>query len=258
VGAWTSEYGACFAAVVGNSNGVRAGLEIGCALKCRRSWRTTARWRGRRGRLAFDGFWTAPGLGLEARTRRRIERVLKASHLPADKTLATLDLARRRGGASRRCARASSSAPRTSSAARDAEDACWQRSADLVQRSYRVAFVAFGSYTCSRRGRALTLGRCHLDAVDVDRGRQVHPQDRGEMEVFLYETLATEYAHLEQFSLSQWTSLQDVTTACVDRVVHHATILELTGASYRSEAAKQRNGGRGDAGGEPPVKEPKT
>jgi hypothetical protein len=31
---------------------------------------------------------------LEERTRRRIERVLKASHLPADKTLATLDCAR--------------------------------------------------------------------------------------------------------------------------------------------------------------------
>ena len=43
-----------------------------------------------------------------------------------------------------------------------------------------------------------------------------------------------------------------------DRVVHHATILELTGASYRSEAAKQRNGGRVDAGGEASAKEART
>ena len=32
----------------------------------------------------------------------------------------------------------------------------------------------------------------------------------------------------------------------------------LAGASYRSEAAKQRNGGRGDAGGEASAKEAKT
>ena len=43
----------------------------------------------------FDQFLDAlTDLELEERTRRRIERVLKASHLPADKTLATLDLAR--------------------------------------------------------------------------------------------------------------------------------------------------------------------
>jgi hypothetical protein len=47
-----------------------------------------------------------------------------------------------------------------------------------------------------------------------------------------------------------------MTTACaIDRVVHHATILELTGSSYRTEAAKQRNGGRGPEGGAPPPKE---
>ena len=43
---------------------------------------------------------------------------------------------------------------------------------------------------------------------------------------------------------SQWEKIfQDpMTTACaIDRLVHHATILELTGASYREEAAKRRN-----------------
>jgi DNA replication protein DnaC len=43
----------------------------------------------------FDRFLDGlADLELEERTRRRIERVLKAAHLPADKTLATLDLAR--------------------------------------------------------------------------------------------------------------------------------------------------------------------
>ncbi len=31
------------------------------------------------------------------------------------------------------------------------------------------------------------------------------------------------------------------TAAAIDRLVHHATILELTGSSYRSEAAQRRN-----------------
>jgi hypothetical protein len=35
-------------------------------------------------------------------------------------------------------------------------------------------------------------------------------------------------------------------------------LLELTGASYRSAAAKQRYGGRADPGGDPPAKGPKA
>jgi DNA replication protein DnaC len=31
------------------------------------------------------------------------------------------------------------------------------------------------------------------------------------------------------------------TAAAIDRLVHHATILELVGESYRTEAARQRN-----------------
>ena len=51
--------------------------------------------RAETGGWPFDQFLDAlTDLELEERTRRRIERVLKASHLPADKTLATLDLAR--------------------------------------------------------------------------------------------------------------------------------------------------------------------
>src|SRR3972149_5457596 len=51
--------------------------------------------RAETGGWRFDQFLDAlADLELEERTRRRIARVLKASHLPADKTLATLDLAR--------------------------------------------------------------------------------------------------------------------------------------------------------------------
>jgi DNA replication protein DnaC len=39
------------------------------------------------------------------------------------------------------------------------------------------------------------------------------------------------------------------TAAAIDRLVHHATILELTGESYRSDAAKRR--ARGASNGAP-------
>ena len=89
-------------------------------------------------------------------------------------------------------------------------------------------------------------------------------QDREEMEV-LFTLLAERYERRSvlissNLVFSQWDQIfkDPMTTACaIDRVVHHATILELTGSSYRSEAAKQRNGGRGDAGGEASAKEAK-
>ena len=53
---------------------------------------------------------------------------------------------------------------------------------------------------------------------------------------------------------SEWNKIfQDpMTTACaIDRLVHHAVILELSGASYRAEAAKQR--ADKPASGRPPL-----
>ena len=76
-------------------------------------------------------------------------------------------------------------------------------------------------------------------------------QDREEMEV-LFTFLAERYERrsvliTSNLVFSQWDRIfkDPMTTACaIDRVVHHAMILELTGSSYRSEAAKQRNGRR--------------
>ena len=56
----------------------------------------------------------------------------------------------------------------------------------------------------------------------------------------------------------QWDRIfkDPMTTACaIERVVHHATILELTGPSYQSKAAKKLNGRRSDDGGEQAGKE---
>ena len=103
-----------------------------------------------------------------------------------------------------------------------------------------------------------------FDAVILDDIGYVQ-QSRDEMEV-LFTFLAERYERksviiTSNLVFSEWTRIfkDPMTTACaIDRVVHHATILELTGTSYRSEAAKQRNGGRGDAGGEASAKEAKT
>ena len=43
---------------------------------------------------------------------------------------------------------------------------------------------------------------------------------------------------------SQWDKIFEdpmTTAAAIDRVVHHSVILELTGDSFRSDAAKKRN-----------------
>lgn len=86
-----------------------------------------------------------------------------------------------------------------------------------------------------------------FEAVIIDDISYI-PQDREETDV-LFVLLAERY---EQRSLvitsnlpfSQWDKVfkDAVTTmAAVDRVVHHATVLELNGQSYRAQAAVRRN-----------------
>jgi DNA replication protein DnaC len=72
-------------------------------------------------------------------------------------------------------------------------------------------------------------------------------QDRDEMEV-LFTLLAERYERrsvvlTSNLVFSQWDRIfKDpmTTAAAIDRVVHHSVILELTGASFRAEAAKAR------------------
>ena len=86
-----------------------------------------------------------------------------------------------------------------------------------------------------------------FDAVILDDIGYVQ-QDRDEMEV-LFTFLAERYERrsvmiTSNLVLSQWDRIfkDPMTTACaIDRLVHHSVILELTGTSYRTEAAKKRN-----------------
>jgi len=89
-----------------------------------------------------------------------------------------------------------------------------------------------------------------FDAVIVDDIGYVQ-QNRDEMEV-LFTFLAERYERktvviTSNLVFSQWDKIfKDpmTTAAAIDRIVHHATILELDGPSFRSEAAKRRAGDR--------------
>ena len=99
-----------------------------------------------------------------------------------------------------------------------------------------------------------------FDAVILDDLGYIQ-QEREEMEV-LFTFLGERYERrsviiTSNLVFSQWNKIfKDpmTTAAAIDRVVHHAVILELTGASYRSEAAAKRNPGEA-ANPEQPEKE---
>jgi DNA replication protein DnaC len=225
----------------------------------------------------FDRFLDGlADLELEERTRRRIERVLKAAHLPADKTLATLDLVRLPAAVKRQlptlCEGGFIERAENILAfglpGRGKTHVLAAIGHELVQRGYRVVFVAafrlVQQLLAAKRALTLEAELRRLDAVDaliVDDIGYIQ-QDREEMEV-LFTLFAERYERRSvlissNLVFSQWDRIfkDPMTTACaIDRVVHHATILELTGSSYRTEAAKQRNGGRGPEGGAPPPKE---
>jgi DNA replication protein DnaC len=127
---------------------------------------------------------------------------------------------------------------------------------ELVQRGHRVlfskAFAVVQHLLAAKRDLRLEKELKRLDRFDVlildDIGYV--QQDREEMEV-LFTLLAERYERrsvmiTSNLVFSQWDRIfKDpmTTAAAIDRVVHHSVILELTGKSFRSDAAKTRNAG---------------
>lgn len=219
---------------------------------------------------AREGGWTFERyvehlleLEVEERRRRRIERNLGRSGLPSEKTLATLDV---------KClpAKIAKMIPTL------CEGGFVERAEnvlafgnpgtgkshviaaighELVQRGHQVLFVPtfrlVQRLLVAKKELALETLMRRLDRMDVvvldDIGYV--QQDREEMEV-LFTFLSERYERrsvmiTSNLVFSQWDKIfKDTmtTAAAIDRVVHHATILELTGKSYRTEAAKARNG----------------
>jgi len=128
---------------------------------------------------------------------------------------------------------------------------------ELVLKGYAVLFVAAHALVqrllLAKRDLALERALKTLDGFDaviVDDIGYVQ-QNRDEMEV-LFTFLAERYERktvviTSNLVFSQWDKIfKDpmTTAAAIDRIVHHATILELDGPSFRSEAAKRRAGDR--------------
>ncbi len=204
-------------------------------------------------------------LELQERRSRRIERLRKSSGLPADKTLATLDLKRLPVKVQRQVPRLCEG-----SFIEQAENllafgmpgrgkshlAC-AIGHELVDRGYRVLFLPAYKLVqrllAAKRDLALEATMRKLDRYDAviidDIGYT--QQERDEMEV-LFNFLAERYERrsvliTSNLVFSQWDQIfKDAmtTAAAIDRLVHHAIILELTGSSYRSEQAKKRNPSR--------------
>jgi DNA replication protein DnaC len=201
------------------------------------------------------------------RTRRRIERHMAEARLPASKTLATFDF---------------DSVPMVSKAqvmALAAGDVWLKNGANvllfgppgagkshlsaalglaLVENGWRVLFARTSDLVqrlqIARRELALESAIAKLDRYDLlilDDIAYVS-KDQAETSV-LFELIATRY---ERRSLlitanqpfGEWGRIfpdQAMTLAAIDRLVHHATILEMNVESYRRKAALERKRGKG-------------
>jgi DNA replication protein DnaC len=198
---------------------------------------------------------------VEERKRRRIERYLKGSELPLEKTLTTLHRARLP-------AKVQKMLPTLCDGdfvERGDNVLCFGLPGrgkthlvcaighELVQRGYRVLFIATFALVqrllVAKRDLRLEKELVLLDAYDaviLDDIGYVQ-QSREEMEV-LFTFLAERYERrsviiTSNLVFSEWGRIfKDpmTTAAAIDRLVHHAVILEMTGPSGRADEAKKR------------------
>ena len=200
-------------------------------------------------------------LELEERRRRRIKRLLKASQLPAEKTLGMLEVDRFADKVKRQL-----SSLCTADFVERAENVLafglpgrgkshlvCAIGHELTKRGYAVLFTQTYQLVqrllAARRDLALEYELRRLDRFDVvildDIGYV--QQDRDEMEV-LFTFFGERYERrsviiTSNLVFSQWDRIfKDpmTTAAAIDRLVHHATIIELNCKSYRSDKALSR------------------
>jgi DNA replication protein DnaC len=201
-------------------------------------------------------------LEIDGRRLRKIERLLKASHLPSGKTLATLDLSRFSPKVRRQLPtlceghflERSENVLAFGLPGRGKTHLVSAIGHELVQRGRSVLFIpayrlvqgllaAKRDLTLEREMRRLD----RFDAVIIDDIGYVQQQQE-EMEV-LFTFLAERYERrsvliTSNLVFSQWDRIfKDpmTTAAAIDRIVHHCTILELSGSSYRTDNALNQN-----------------
>lgn len=200
-------------------------------------------------------------LEVEERRRRRIERYLRDSDLPTEKTLATLQRSRLsqkvqkqlptlcEGGFVER----GENILAFGLPGRGKTHLVCAIGHELVRRGYRVLFTA--TFALVQRLLAAKRDLClekelgvldAFDAVILDDIGYVQ-QSRDEMEV-LFTFLSERYERksviiTSNLVFSEWDRIfKDpmTTAAAIDRLVHHSVIIEMTGPSVRNEEAKKR------------------
>ncbi len=205
--------------------------------------------------------YTLVELELEQRRQHRIQRRRKESGLPASKTLTTLQLAHLPTPVRRQLptlcegqfVEQAQNVLAFGLPGRGKTHVLCAVGHALVERGYRVLFAP--AYQLVQRllaaKQALRLEQeLHkLDgfaAIILDDIGYIQ-QSRAEMEV-LFTFLAERYERKSvlissNLVFSQWDRIfQDpmTTAAAIDRLVHHAIILELTGSSFRTDQAQGR------------------
>lgn len=202
-------------------------------------------------------------LEIEERRLRKIERILKASELPPDKTLATLDAKRWPTKVQRQIPALCTGdfLDRAENVlvfglpGRGKTHLCAALGYELARRGRPVLFTSTAMLVqrLLRAKRELVLEReldrlDAFDAVILDDIGYVQ-QERDEMEV-LFTFFAARYERksviiTSNLVFSQWDRIfKDpmTTAAAIDRLVHHSVILELVSKrSFRADAALERN-----------------
>ena len=201
-------------------------------------------------------------LELGERQSRRIARLLRASNLPAEKTLATLKPSRLAAKVRRQLptlckgdfVHRAENILAFGLPGRGKSHLISAIGHELVQRGISVLYIS--AYALVQQllqaKKELLLERKlkkldRIEAVILDDIGYTQ-QDRQEMEV-LFTFLAERYERrtvmiTSNLVFSQWDRIfKDpmTTMAAIDRLVHHSTILELTGPSYRNEEAEKKN-----------------
>jgi DNA replication protein DnaC len=200
-------------------------------------------------------------LEVQERRRRRIERYQKSSELPSEKALGTLNRTKLPAKVQKQLAtlceggfvERGENLLAFGLPGRGKTHVVCAIGHELIQRGYRVLFTPTYALVqrllAAKRDLRLEKELVALDAFDaviLDDIGYVQ-QSREEMEV-LFTFLSERYERksviiTSNLLFSEWDRIfKDpmTTAAAIDRLVHHAVILEMTGPSIRNEEAKKR------------------
>jgi len=200
-------------------------------------------------------------LEVDERRVRRIDRMLRQSDLPREKTMTTLDRSLLPQKVAKQLAALCEGGfvERGENLlvfglpGRGKTHVVAAIGHELIQRGYRVLFIPTFALVrkllAAKRDLRLERELASLDAyhaVILDDIGYVQ-QSREEMEV-LFTFLAERYERksvmiTSNLVFSDWIRIfKDpmTTAAAIDRLIHHAVIMEMTGTSFRNETAKDR------------------